>query len=333
MTTQTAVRQHLHSRPLGPDLVSLTVKPREEREKTSHYASGLLGCIRRAYYEWTGAEITNPPAKLNLLKMEAGQDAADGFGRLITDHSRIHGYNAEILEAERVIELPISGLKHPIRGRLDYLFNLQVTADELRENLLRTATRGFDGAKVAVEYKSTFGGGTGRMIGRYSDSHFWDPTSGGRGEWLHGEPDLKHLAQLWAYLRSDIEADYWLLVVQDRGSKIDQSYELREDDGRLYWARVPKGLPGQYRDVSYGAWAPVPFTWEDILTRLFVVEDAVEKQEPPARHCPVEKVEYKAKLRQDGAGLVSKAPKSTDKEVYWMCHGYCDYTNLCWGLA
>ncbi|MDD3493913.1 MAG: hypothetical protein PHZ19_10505, partial [Candidatus Thermoplasmatota archaeon] len=113
------------SRPLAWDPVAFTVpKPREERKVTSHYASSLVGCVREAYYRWIGAPITDPTSRISRMKMEAGEDAAQWFGRGLVRRAPEWGYEAKILDAEVVIEIFPPGLLNPIHGRLDYLVEI-----------------------------------------------------------------------------------------------------------------------------------------------------------------------------------------------------------------
>ncbi|MDD3492982.1 MAG: hypothetical protein PHZ19_05760, partial [Candidatus Thermoplasmatota archaeon] len=253
------------------------------------------------------------------------------------------GYEAKILDAEVVIEIFPPGLLNPIHGRLDYLVEIS----------------GKCGRQVlAIEYKSLFGYGSENVIGKsrwtgtpdelalYEELEakgMEEPLSEREQkimeslekyrEWSPGSPMDRpsYLTQIWAYMRSGIQADYWLLVCQDRGSKVDQTYEVREVNDCLYWAYVPKGLPGQYGErPRNGGWKKAPFTWEQVVGRLAMIEDAVAKREPPDRICPVMGERYMAVVK---GNKIAPKPKMRDQkpgEVWWKCSGYCEYAKLCW---
>lgn len=116
----------------GVNLLRLLAPPeREERRKTSHYASSLEGCPRKEYFKWLGAPETNPPSTISKGKMQAGVDAHQLFGMRL---ERVPDIG--LIECERSVELVDSRLTYPIHGRLDFCFPL-------------------NGEDYIIEYKST----------------------------------------------------------------------------------------------------------------------------------------------------------------------------------
>ena len=104
--------------------------PREERAKTSHYASSLEGCPRKDYYKWVGAPVSNPTSESSIKKMQAGTDAHALFAM------RLQRAKVGELQTEIPVEIEDSRLAYPLHGYIDATFTL-------------------DGETYVVEYKST----------------------------------------------------------------------------------------------------------------------------------------------------------------------------------
>jgi len=157
--------------------------------------------------------------------------------------------------------------------------------------------------RYIIEYKSTFGHQTTRIL---------------------EEPRLAHLVQLWVYAHAE-EADHYVVIYEDRGSKLGFWYEITEIDGELWYNKEGGKL-----------WAPTGVHWQRIIDKLKLIEEAVAAQEPPPRVDPITGEEFRAFLSKDGKKIQkTKVVLKEDgtKEVartHWLCGDYCSYRDLCW---
>ena len=263
--------------PPAVDLLTLLQpEAREKREKQSHYASELEGCIRKLFYKWIGAPETNPTSEASLKKMEAGNDAHELFGMKLSR-------KAEIIDIERSVELVHPDLVFPIHGRIDFMARI-------------------DEQVYVIEYKST--------QYRTTDRALESPFPG-------------HVLQLVTYSRIE-PADHYLLVYEDRGSKLGVQYEIIEHEGQIYWRRD--------NELS---WTPFQIPWEAVIHKLKLVEQAVADNRPPERIDPLTGEEYKVYLSEDGKKIQQTKTVVTPEgkkimRSHWMCMGYCPYRDYCW---
>lgn len=159
-----------------------------------------------------------------------------------------------------------------------------------------------DGRNYIIEYKSTQYRTTDRAL---------------------EAPFLGHVLQLVAYSRIE-PADYYVLIYEDRGSKLGVQYEIIEHEGTIYWRRN-----------NEQTWAPMPVAWEDVISKLAAVEMAVADRTPPPRYDPLTGEKYQVYLSGDGKKIQQTKTVVTPegKKVarsHWMCMGYCPYRDLCW---
>jgi hypothetical protein len=292
-------------RPLGLDPMLFSLAPQNPEEPfipTAHYASSLVGCLREHYFRWTGAPITNPSTLIQRQKMEAGDDDAVTFRRRLSENARYHGL--AILD-ERA-EIPIVGhvpeLTYPIRGRADVV--LDVFYEGHKERWL-------------VEFKSVAGRGAKKLVGYHS-----------KEGWVEGDLNEypAYLAQVWAYARFfEEQIDHIYLIAWDRESRLHQTYELRVQNGYLWWSPVPRVFPSP-NDPLRPKWKRAPFTWEEIIARLQILEDYVSKKELPPRFDPLTGKVYAAEIK---SGRLFRV-EDDEKTIGWKCAGYCEYADLCW---
>ncbi|MEM4501266.1 MAG: hypothetical protein QW512_03955, partial [Thermofilaceae archaeon] len=180
--------------PLNPVLLAAPPEREEPWTPTAHYASGLVGCLRRDYYRWVGAPQTNPPSLAQVQKMRAGQNVQRILAAELRAFAGLHG--AEILEVveEYPVILAYPNLTYPIRGRADLLLHLRLGGEEVR---------------WLLECKATALEGARELVGYYDRD----------GRWVEGNPSghAQYLAQVWAYaLALEDRIDHAALVVFDR---------------------------------------------------------------------------------------------------------------------
>jgi len=219
--------------------------------------------------------------------MEAGSDAHALFlSRLKEAEKRGLLF---LLDTEKSIELNIEGLTYPIRGYIDFI--IAITNQEKNNE------------KYVIEYKSTFGHQTTRIL---------------------DEPRLSHLVQLWVYAQVE-EADHYVVIYEDRGSKLGTWYEIAKINGALWYNKEGSKL-----------WARTGIHWNQIVDKLRMIEVAVAEQKPPPRVDPITGEEFKAFLSKDGKKIqktkVVWLADGTKKvaRTHWMCADYCPYRALCW---
>jgi len=87
---------------------------REGHERTAHYASDVSDCLRKLYYKWTEAPVSNPIEAGGYWKMNIGNSLQD----MIQEFLREAGYEI----AEEVADRQDIGLTYPMSYRLDDLF-------------------------------------------------------------------------------------------------------------------------------------------------------------------------------------------------------------------
>jgi hypothetical protein len=292
--------------PLGIDPMLFSLAPQDPEEPfipTAHYASSLVGCLREHYFRWTGAPITNPSTLIQRQKMEAGDDDAITFRRRLSENAKYHGLAILDERAEIPIIGHVPGLIYPIRGRADVI--LDVLYAGRKERWL-------------VEFKSVAGRGAKRLVGYHAKD----------GSWVEGDLNEypAYLAQVWAYAKFfPEELDHIYLIAWDRESRLHQTYEFRVQNGFLWWSPVPRVLPSP-NDPLRPRWKRAPFTWDEIIARLRILEEHVSKREPPPRFDPLTGKAYAAVIKN---GQILKA-EDDEKTIGWKCAGYCEYADLCW---
>lgn len=295
--------------PLPPDpMLFAALPPREEpRALTAHYASSLAGCLRRDFYRWTQAPITNPANLTQRQKMRAGEIAQTYLVAGLREFAEAHGAQILSLQEEVPFTLTYPQLEHPIRGRADLIITLDFG----------------DGPRTfLVECKSTAQFGTRELIGHYNR----------RGEWVEGTP-LGHpayIAQLMAYTQAfGDQVDHAVLLVMDRNTTVNASYEIRyHPNGRAFYALLPKFRPED--GPVYPTWHPIPFTWEDVLRRLELVEFHVREGVLPERYDPLTGEVFRAAFNGKGQRIHQRDVEGKrEGENWWMC-GVCPYLDHCW---
>jgi hypothetical protein len=292
--------------PLGLDPMLFSLAPQDPEEPfipTAHYASSLVGCLREHYFRWTGAPITNPSTLIQRQKMEAGDDDAITFRRRLSENAKYHGLAILDERAEIPIIGHVPGLIYPIRGRADVI--LDVLYAGRKERWL-------------VEFKSVAGRGAKKLVGYHAKD----------GGWVEGDLNEypAYLAQVWAYAKFfNEELDHIYLIAWDRESRLHQTYEFRVQNGFLWWSPVPRVFPSP-NDPLRPRWKRAPFTWDEIIARLRILEEHVSKREPPPRFDPLTGKAYAAEIKN---GRIFKV-EDDEKTIGWKCAGYCEYADLCW---
>jgi hypothetical protein len=148
------------------------------------------------------------------------------------------------------------------------------------------------------------------------------------GSWVEGDLNEypTYLAQVWAYAKFfNEELDHIYLIAWDRESRLHQTYEFRIQNGFLWWSPVPRVFPSP-NDPLRPRWRRAPFTWDEIIARLRILEEHVSNRELPPRFDPVTGKAYTALIKN---GQILKA-EDDEKTIGWKCAGYCEYADLCW---
>ena len=172
------------------------------RKREAHWASDAAACKRQLFYKWTGAAITNPTTAGGIWKMRMG----DGI------HSMVHEFLTKSgLQVMDEISLrlgpEITGLKRPLSGRIDNVFEEPGTND-----------------LAEIEVKSGYGAGI-RAI-------------------KAGGPKREHLIQALVYLKwGGLARCHLVYVARDDGYRCEfiMEYDSINDvlylhDGGRKWA-------------------------------------------------------------------------------------------------
>lgn len=291
--------------PVNPILFAVPPEREEPWLPTAHYASSLVGCLRRDYYRWVGAPVTNPPSVPQAQKMRAGQNVQKILAAELRAFAGLHGADVLSLQEEVPVILFYPILAHPIRGRVDLLLHLRTAHGEVR---------------WLIECKATALEGAKELVGFYARDGQWVEGS------LAGHPN--YLAQIWAYaLALGDQVDHVALAAFDRNTYASTVYELRVDGDQAWWAALPNFVPEQ--GPVMGTWRPVPFRWHQVLQRLELLEGYVQRQELPPRWDPLTGEAFFVQFDKTGKPVPPKKDVPKEGENWWLCR-YCGYRDLCW---
>lgn len=232
---------------------------RAHRRSLRHYPSGACAvvggkfigkCRRATWFDWMGAERTNPPDAPALFKMAVGDLIHDHLDRALDralerlgwapeEYSGRDGSVAEGIGDEAAFVWQPEGLKYPFSGRLDKRF--------VKE-----------GRRLAAEWKSTYGRG--------SD----DVKANG--------PKEDALLQCACYLRQDsFPVDEVVLMYAARDTGYLQGFSVTED---------PRGL--QVESMNSSKVLVSPISWGAVHEATRQLEDALgnEASPPPRDYGP-----------------------------------------------
>jgi len=289
-------------RPGAQILKETDAQPSPRHERRSHHASGLTDCMRKMYYEWSGAPVTNPPTQQQLENFAAGHEAERQFiQRLEQSHS------CQVLAVQLPIEMIEPSLQWPIHGYIDaHIYK--------------------KGKTYNIEYKSTKYPGTNNVAEEPYINHVlqaWVYLKAHPADYTHLlYQDRANKLLRTEYAVIEVDGELYYARVPEDGRK------FRPSEG---WIKVPikwQDIVKKLRYVERAVGAEEPPPREDLLTG----EKFIAYLSNNGDRVVSSKTFYKI----NGEWVTPKPPGRLvveDEEVrrtHWKCLGYCEYARLCW---
>jgi len=209
-------------------------KPRTERERSqSHYPSGVpaivdgkhMGkCRRQLWYQLKGEVQSDPPDAVAFAKMDMGDQFHDMYSAVLEEElleflgeytapegSEVAVLDSQVVRREVPVRFEIPGLKLPISGRIDTIFQQE-------------------GKKYGVEWKSSYGQGI-RSIQK-------------------GEMKEEHIFQCLCYLENPVEkleGIYLIYIAKDSGFLYGFYLYKQDEEVRVHFLNSDTGGTCSYR--------------------------------------------------------------------------------------